>query len=64
MPASKSICIDIYHPEGPYGAKEAGEGLVGPVAPAIADAVYNAVGYRNKDLPITPEKVLKGIKKK
>ena len=64
MPISKSICIDIYEPEGPYGAKEAGEGLVGPVAPAIADAVYNAVGYRNKDLPITSEKVLKGMNKK
>jgi 4-hydroxybenzoyl-CoA reductase alpha subunit len=64
MPASESVCIDIYDPEGPYGAKEAGEGLVGPVAPAIADAVYNAVGYRNTGLPITPEKVLKGMKKK
>ncbi|MFC1495387.1 xanthine dehydrogenase family protein molybdopterin-binding subunit [Thermodesulfobacteriota bacterium] len=62
MPESQSICIDVYEPEGPYGAKEAGEGLVGPTAPAIADAVYNAVGYRCMDLPITPEKVLKGMK--
>jgi len=64
MPESESICIDVYEPEGPYGAKEAGEGLVGPTAPAIADAVYNAVGYRCKELPITPEKVLKGKKDK
>ena len=45
------------------GAKEAGEGLVSPTAPAIAEAVYRATGYRCKDLPITPEKVLKGMKK-
>ena len=64
MPESQSICIDVYEPEGPYGAKEAGEGLVGPTAPAIADAVYNAVGYRCMNLPITPEKVLKGMKEK
>jgi len=63
MPESHSICIDVYEPEGPYGAKEAGEGLVGPTAPAIADAIYNAVGYRCMNLPITPEKVLKGMKK-
>ncbi|NLD37857.1 MAG: molybdopterin-dependent oxidoreductase [Desulfatiglans sp.] len=62
MPVSESICIETYEPEGPYGAKEAGEGLVGPTAPAIADAVYNAVGYRCMDMPITPEKVLKGKK--
>ncbi len=60
MPESHSICVETYEKEGPYGAKEAGEGLVGPTAPAIADAVYNATGYRCLDLPITPEKVLKG----
>ena len=43
------------------GAKEAGEGLASPTAPAIADAVYHATGYRCKDLPITPEKVLIGL---
>ena len=50
-----------YEPEGPFGAKEAGEGLVSPTAPAIADAVYHATGYRCMDLPITPEKVLAGL---
>jgi len=40
------------------GAKEAGEGLASPTAPAIAEAVYHATGYRCKDLPITPEKIL------
>jgi 4-hydroxybenzoyl-CoA reductase subunit alpha len=44
------------------GAKEAGEGLASPTAPAVAEAVYHATGYRCVDLPITPEKILKGQK--
>lgn len=63
MPPSVSLCVDTYEPAGPYGAKEAGEGLVSPTAPAIADAVYHAVGYRSFDLPITPEKVLRATGK-
>jgi 4-hydroxybenzoyl-CoA reductase alpha subunit len=51
-------------PEGPFGAKETGEGSLDPVTPAIANAVYNAVGVRLKDLPITPEKILREIRKK
>ena len=63
MPPGESVCIETYEPEGPMGAKEAGEGLASPTAPAIAEAVYHATGYRCKDLPITPEKILKGVKK-
>jgi 4-hydroxybenzoyl-CoA reductase alpha subunit len=59
MPPGESVCIETYEPEGPMGAKEAGEGLASPTAPAIAEAVYHATGYRCKDLPITPEKVIK-----
>jgi len=59
MPPGESVCIQTYEPEGPMGAKEAGEGLASPTAPAIAEAVYHATGYRCKDLPITPEKVIK-----
>jgi CO/xanthine dehydrogenase Mo-binding subunit len=62
-PPDESHEIDIYEPEGPMGAKEAGEGLVSPTAPTIADAVYHATGYRCKDLPITPEKVFNGMKR-
>lgn len=58
-----SECLEIYEPEGPMGAKEAGEGLVSPTAPAIADAVYHATGYRCLDLPIKPEKIVKALKK-
>ncbi|RJR25728.1 MAG: 4-hydroxybenzoyl-CoA reductase [Desulfobacteraceae bacterium] len=64
MPPGESLCIETYEPEGPFGAKEAGEGLVSPTAPAIAEAVCHATGYRCKDLPITPEKVLKGTASK
>ncbi len=63
MPPGESVEIDTYEPEGPFGAKEAGEGLVSPTAPAIAEAVHHATGYRCMDLPITPPKVLKGIGK-
>ncbi|MFP3928789.1 MAG: xanthine dehydrogenase family protein molybdopterin-binding subunit [Desulfobacteraceae bacterium] len=63
MPPGDVVHIDTFEPEGPMGAKEAGEGLVSPTAPAISDAVYHATGYRCRDLPITPEKILKGKKK-
>jgi 4-hydroxybenzoyl-CoA reductase subunit alpha len=63
MPPGESSCVETYEPEGPMGAKEAGEGLAIPTAPAIAEAVFHATGYRCKDLPITPEKILKGVGK-
>ena len=63
MPPSYSVEVETYEPEGPFGAKEAGEGLAIPTAPAISHAVYEAVGWRCMELPITPEKILKGIGK-
>ncbi|MFO7600983.1 MAG: molybdopterin cofactor-binding domain-containing protein [Candidatus Desulfacyla sp.] len=63
MPPSEVAHVDTYEPEGPFGAKECGEGLASPTAPAIAHAVYHATGYCCKDLPITPEKILKGWKR-
>lgn len=50
-----------YEPTGPFGAKSIGEVVINTPAPAIANAVYNAVGVNVRKLPITPEKVLKGI---
>jgi 4-hydroxybenzoyl-CoA reductase subunit alpha len=64
MPKTVGIEVDTHEPEGPFGAKEAGEGLTSPTAGAMANAVYNAVGVRITDLPITPEKVLKALKEK
>ncbi len=62
----KKITVEFaesYEPTGPYGAKSVGEiGIDTPLA-AIANAIYNATGVRIKDLPITPEKVLMGLKK-
>ncbi|HEX4765776.1 MAG TPA: molybdopterin cofactor-binding domain-containing protein [Lichenihabitans sp.] len=49
-------------PDGPFGGKGPGEMCANPVLPAVANAVFNAVGVRITDLPITPEKVLRGIR--
>jgi 4-hydroxybenzoyl-CoA reductase subunit alpha len=61
--------IIIHHitgrdPEGPFGAKETGEGSLDPITPAVANAIYNATGVRIRELPITPEKILKELKRK
>ncbi len=56
--------IETNDPEGPYGAKECGEGALHPVIPAIANAIYDAVGIRITRLPITPEDVLALMHKK
>lgn len=61
MPPSVSRTVETFEPAGPFGAKEAGEGLACPTAPAIADAVYDATDYCCKDLPITPGKILKNL---
>ncbi len=58
------IVIETDDPDGPYGAKGIGEPGCVPTAPAIANAIYDAVGVRITDLPITPERVLKAIKEK
>jgi len=56
--------IETVDPEGPFGAKECGEGALHPVIPAIANAIYDAVGVRVTRLPITSEYVLELIKEK
>ncbi|MEG6615945.1 molybdopterin cofactor-binding domain-containing protein [Peptococcaceae bacterium 1198_IL3148] len=52
-----------YEPTGPFGAKSIGEVVINTPAPAIAHAIYNAIGFRGTKLPITPEKVFMGINK-
>jgi len=59
-----SMLVEIPHREGPYGAKGIGEMTTVPTAPAIANAIYDAIGVRIKDLPITQEKILKALKEK
>ena len=59
-----SVPVETDDPEGPFGCKEAGEGTLVPTPAAVANAVYNAIGVRIYDLPITPQKVLQGLEAK
>jgi len=64
IPRITPVIVEARHKEGPFGAKGIGEPAAGATAPAIANAIFDAVGIRIKDLPITPEKVLAALKKK
>ncbi|HEX9265435.1 MAG TPA: xanthine dehydrogenase family protein molybdopterin-binding subunit [Candidatus Binatia bacterium] len=55
------ICVETPDRNGPFGAKGIGESALIPVAPAIANAIYDAVGVRIKDLPIKAEKIFLGL---
>jgi len=63
MPSIESFIVEVPSRFGPYGAKGVGEPTTLPVAPAIANAIYDAVGVRIRDLPITPEKIFKALQK-
>jgi len=58
------VIVEPEDKDGPYGAKGVGEPGLVPTAPAIANAVYDAIGIRITDLPITPEKILTALKEK
>jgi len=64
MPQMQTILCGEPDPDGPFGAKEAGEGSTAPVAPAIVNALNRATGLKFHDLPVTPEKVWRAIKEK
>jgi 4-hydroxybenzoyl-CoA reductase subunit alpha len=61
MPPITPIIVESDEPNGPYGAKEVGEGAIMPTIPAVLNAVYNATGVRFWELPLTCDRVLKGI---
>jgi len=61
-PEIETILIEIPDREGPFGGKEAGQGPLNPAIPAIANAVYDAIGVRIDEVPITPDKVLRALK--
>ena len=63
-PEIHTLLVETDDPEGPFGAKEAGQGPLLPVIPAIANAVYHAVGVRMDQVPITPDMVLRGLELK
>ncbi len=60
-PELEALIIESYDPEGPYGAKEAGEGPLHPSIPAIANAIHDAVGVRMMRLPFSPPRVWRAI---
>ncbi|MBC8068041.1 MAG: molybdopterin-dependent oxidoreductase, partial [Deltaproteobacteria bacterium] len=61
-PELVALIVEAPDDNGPYGAKEAGEGPLHPSIPAIANAIYDAVGVRIDELPFSPPKVLKAIR--
>ncbi|HUF71013.1 MAG TPA: molybdopterin cofactor-binding domain-containing protein [Longimicrobiales bacterium] len=60
-PDLESLIIESFDPEGPYGAKEAGEGPLHPSIPAIANAIFDAVGVRMDALPFSPPAVWRAL---
>jgi 4-hydroxybenzoyl-CoA reductase alpha subunit len=60
-PLMHTYLVETIDREGPFGAKEAGQGPLLPVIPAVANAVYHALGVRIDEVPITPDKVLKAL---
>jgi CO/xanthine dehydrogenase Mo-binding subunit len=60
----ESILVETDDPEGPYGAKGMGEASLLPTSAAICNAIYDAVGVRIKELPVTPEKIIKALQEK
>jgi len=64
MPEVEVALIEEPDPNCPYGAKEAGQGPLLPVMPALANAVFDAVGVRVDEIPVTPDKVLRALAKK
>jgi 4-hydroxybenzoyl-CoA reductase alpha subunit len=64
MPEVVTELVEEPDPSGPFGAKEVGQGPLLPIMPAVANAVYDAVGVRIDEVPITPEKIMKALAEK
>jgi 4-hydroxybenzoyl-CoA reductase alpha subunit len=60
-PEIEALLVETHEPEGPWGAKEAGEGPLHPIIPAIANAIYDAVGVRLRQIPFHPARVLEAL---
>ncbi len=61
LPRIETNIVESYDPDSPFGAKESGEGPIQPVIPAILNAIYDAIGVRFTEMPVTPEKVLAAL---
>jgi 4-hydroxybenzoyl-CoA reductase subunit alpha len=64
MPEVVTELVEEPDPRGPFGAKEVGQGPLLPIMPALANAVYDAVGVRVDEVPITPEKIMRALAEK
>ena len=64
IPNVKTIIIESDEPNGPFGAKEVGEGAIMPTIPAILNAIHDATGVRINELPVTSERLYNAIKDK
>ena len=64
MPEVQTFIVETIDPEGPYGAKEAGQGPLLPVIPAVSSAVFDALGVWVDEIPVTPEKVIEALRRK
>jgi 4-hydroxybenzoyl-CoA reductase alpha subunit len=62
MPEVETFLVETEDPEGPFGAKEVGQGPLLPVIPAVANAVYDAVGVRIDEVPVSPDKVMRALR--
>ena len=61
MPDVETILVETIDPEGPYGAKEVGQGPLLPVIPAVASAVHDALGVWVDEVPVTPDKIMRAL---
>jgi CO/xanthine dehydrogenase Mo-binding subunit len=61
MPITKAFTVEVIDPKGPFGAKGVAQMSLVNAPPALSNAVYDAIGVRIKDLPITPEKILERL---
>ena len=64
MPEIETFIVETVDPEGPYGAKEAGQGPLLPVIPAVSSAVFDALGVWIDEVPVTPEKIVEALRRK
>ncbi len=64
LPDMNTIIVESNEPNGPFGAKEVGEGAIMPVIPAVLNAIYDATGVRIRELPASAERILMGIRTK
>ncbi len=64
MPSLKALIVETHEPNGPFGAKEVGEGAIMPTVPAILNAIYDATGVRIDELPAKPERIVLALRGK